>query len=412
MQKTSHDQQIAVIIVAAGRGTRAHGDSDAPQPQPKQYRLMPDGQTVLRHSLQKFCYHPDVDKVLSVIHPDDTALYEQTAQGLPNLLPPVMGGTTRQDSVFAGLTALATQNCDYVLVHDGARPFVDAALISRVIQGLETHACVIPALEVTDTLKQIHQTSENGYQVSTPDRAQFRHAQTPQGFRFQDIYEAHQNTDKNQSLATDDAALMAADTIGFVEGSPENIKLTRAEDFTALMANQNLETRTASGYDVHAFHDTPAPQGAQFIKLGGVTIEHTHQLIGHSDADVALHALTDALLGTLALGDIGDHFPPSDMAHKNRDSADFLRHAVDLLTRHQAKIVHLDLTIICEAPKIKPHRETMRQQIADICGISRSRVSVKATTTEKLGFTGREEGIAAQAMASIQCPAHEHGQPE
>ena len=404
--KMSRDKQITAIIVAAGRGTRASSRVSAELP--KQYRLMPDGKTVLWHCLQKFCHHPLIDKILVVIHADDKTLYAETARDLPKLLPPVFGGATRQESVHAGLTALVPEKCDYVVVHDGARPFVDEALINRVIDGLASYPCVIPVLDVTDTLKQIHQASENGYQVSTPDRAQFRQAQTPQGFHFQDIYEAHQKAEESQSLATDDAALMEANTIGFVDGAPENIKLTRAEDFTALMTNQNLETRTAAGYDVHAFDKTPAAQGEQAIKLGGVAIEHSHQLVGHSDADVALHALTDALLGTLALGDIGDHFPPSDDAHKDRDSADFLRHAVYLITRHQAKIVHLDLTIICEVPKIKPHREAMRQQIAQICGISPMRVSVKATTTEKLGFTGREEGIAAQAMASIQCPAHDN----
>ena len=302
------------------------------------------------------------------------------------------GGAERQDSVLNGLKALMDDAPDRVLIHDAARPYVSGALINTCIAALENSDAVIPALPVTDTLKR----AEGDTITTTVSRDNLYRAQTPQAFAFDKILAAHERAAKGM---TDDAAIAEAAglKVKLIDGDAKNIKLTHEEDFMTT----SLMPRTGSGYDVHRFD---AAGSANEIMLGGIAVPHDCALIGHSDADVALHAITDALLGALAEGDIGDHFPPSDDAHKDRPSADFLSHAVTLAGEKQARISHIDLTLICEKPKIGPHRDAMRARIAEICRIEPSRVSVKATTTEGLGFTGRGEGMAAQALVTVLMP--------
>ncbi len=385
--------KIIALIVAAGRGTRVAKAGH--EHIVKQYKTLSSGEMVLTKTLSAFDEHPMIDAILTVIHPDDGKLYAQASPSITKTLTPVTGGATRQLSVMNGLEALVKHKPDYVLVHDGARPFVSEKLISDVIKALDKTPCALPVIDITDTLKLIETSPQNGTHISTLKRDKYKCAQTPQGFHYPALLTAHRNAKQE---ITDDATLMEHANITLVQGDKANIKLTTLEDFSKMNENLPYETHTALGYDVHAF------EAGNAVRLGGITIPHTHKLGGHSDADVALHALTDALLGTCALGDMGDHFPASDTANKNRDSAEFLAHAVNLVAQQNRRITHLDLVIICEAPQISPHRETMRKRIAHICNIDINRVSIKATTTEKLGFTGRSEGIAAQAMASIEIP--------
>lgn len=382
--------KTAALIVAAGRGSRA-GDG-----LPKQYRPLPtgDGQTVLATTLAAFATHPAITTLVTVIHKDDVELYNISIKDIENndnfLF--VFGGQERQDSVLNGLLALQELGPDHVLIHDAARPYVSHALIDDCLAALVNHDAAIAALPVTDTLKR----AENGTITATVSRDNLFRAQTPQAFAYPAILAAHENAPAG---LTDDAAVAEAAglSVALVAGDPHNIKLTHEEDFMTA----TLLPRTGSGFDVHRFD---APGSTDAIMLGGMAIPHDRALIGHSDADVALHAITDALLGALAAGDIGDHFPPSDAANKNRASADFLHHAVKLAADKQARITHIDLTLICEAPKIGPHRDAMRAKIAEICGLPISRVGIKATTTEGLGFTGRGEGLAAQALVSVTMP--------
>jgi len=378
------------LIVAAGRGTRAAG------PLPKQYRRV-GGVPILRRTLLAFREHPRIDKVRAVIHRDDRALYDDAASGL-DLLPPVDGGSTRQDSVRLGLESLESLGPSQVLIHDGARPFVSAAIIDRVIEALTGASGAIAALPVTDTIKR---TGPGASLISaTVDRRDLWRAQTPQGFRYADILAAHRNAPAGE--LTDDAAVAAHAKLDvvLVPGSEENVKITTDEDLQR--ANRSidaaLELRVGQGFDVHRF----APGDA--VQLCGVRIPHSHGLEGHSDADVGLHAATDAILGALVAGDIGHHFPPSDPRWRGADSALFLRHAVDLVAKAGGRLVHVDVTLICEAPRVGPHREAMVRRLSEILGLPTGRCSVKATTTEKLGFTGRGEGIAAQAIATIRVP--------
>lgn len=374
------------LIVAAGRGRRFGAE------RPKQYAELA-GVPVLRHALAAFAGHPEVAGVLAVIHPDDTGLYAAAAEGL-DLLAAVPGGDERQQSVALGLDALTPFAPDRVLIHDGARPFASPALISRVIAALEGADGALPVLPVTDTLKRV----EHGRVAATVDRASLARAQTPQGFRFEAIRAAHASH-AGQAM-TDDAALAEAAglAVAAVDGDPGNVKITTQDDLDAAareLAGLPPEYRTGSGFDVHRFGP------GDHVTLCGVEIPHDRGLVGHSDADAGLHAITDALLGAIAAGDIGDHFPPSEPQWKGAPSRIFLAHAARLLAERGGKVVNVDLTLICERPKIGPHREAMAASVAEILGIEAARVGIKATTTERLGFTGRGEGLAAQAVVTV-----------
>lgn len=376
-----------VIVVAAGRGQRFGADI------PKQYTALA-GQPVLRWSLRTFSRHPKIRRVLPVIHADDRASFTACASGLP-LQAPVTGGETRQASVLRGLEALSGDAPDWVLIHDGARPYADASLVDRVLEGLSRGPAAIPVLAVADTLKRLDAAARIS---ETVPRAGLVRAQTPQGFHFDKILAAHRSF-QGQEL-TDDAAVFekTGGTVLTVPGHENNVKITTQDDLARMSAWMS-ETRTGQGFDVHRF------TAGDHVMLCGVAIPHTHKLLGHSDADVALHAATDAILGAIGDGDIGVHFPPSNPAYKNAPSENFLAHAMDLLRRRGGSLVHLDITIICERPKVTPHRAAMIAAVAKIANVDASRISVKATTTEGLGFTGRGEGIAAQALATLRLPA-------
>jgi len=339
-----------------------------------------------------------IDVVGVVIHPDDVALYENAA-GDMTLLPPVFGGATRQDSAFNGLRGLAELAPDNVLIHDGARPFLSADTISRVINALGNDVAVLAAVPVTDTIKR---AKSGGIVGETVDRDGLWRAQTPQAFRYDDIMAAHERF-SGQNL-TDDAAVAeaAGHSVRLVEGNEDNFKVTAPEDFkraedkmSLIKASPMGETRVGSGFDVHRFGPGDA------VILCGVEIPHDQGLAGHSDADVGMHALTDAILGAICESDIGAYFPPSDPLWHNANSEIFLAKASELLAARGGSILHVDVTLICEAPKIGPQRDSMRGRISEILALDMGRVSVKATTTERLGFTGRGEGIAAQATATI-----------
>ncbi|MFG1188572.1 bifunctional 2-C-methyl-D-erythritol 4-phosphate cytidylyltransferase/2-C-methyl-D-erythritol 2,4-cyclodiphosphate synthase [Xanthobacter flavus] len=386
------------IVVAAGRGSRAGG------PLPKQYQQL-GGEPVLRRTLRLFCEHPAVTAVLAVIHSDDSGLFADAAEGLPKILAPVSGGATRQESVRAGLEALAGSGAPtVVLVHDAARPYATPDLIARAIAAAGEADAAIPVLAVTDTVKRVDAA---GLVEETVDRAALRAVQTPQAFRYAPLVAAHRAAaESGVKTLTDDASVMewAGHRVATFAGETGNIKLTTAEDMTRAAASTLADlpdVRTGTGFDVHAFGP------GDHVMLGGVAVPHGFGLVGHSDADVGLHALTDALLGALCDGDIGAHFPPWDPQWKGASSDRFLAHAVDKVKARGGRIAHLDLTLICEAPKVGPHRDAIRAEIARITGVPAARISVKATTTEKLGFTGRREGIAAMASATIRLPAGE-----
>jgi 2-C-methyl-D-erythritol 4-phosphate cytidylyltransferase/2-C-methyl-D-erythritol 2,4-cyclodiphosphate synthase len=384
---------VAAVIVAAGRGLRAGGNL------PKQYRELA-GEPVIRTSLSLFAWHGQIGAVQAVIHPDDRGSYDAAAKGL-RLLPPVSGGASRQASVRAGLEALAARAPDIVLIHDAARPFCSTELVSRAIVACGETGAAIPALEVTDTIKRV---DAGGHVAGTIDRSQLRAVQTPQAFKFAALLEAHQRAAKEgRDDFTDDAALAewAGIKVATFAGESGNVKLTTDEDFAKAEARRiaNLaDLRLGNGFDVHAFGD------GDHVWLGGVKIPHDRGLTGHSDADVALHALVDAILGALADGDIGKHFSPNDPRWRGASSDQFLKFAVDRVSKRGGKIAHLDLTVVCEEPRIGPHRDAIRQRIAEIAEMSIDRVAVKATTSEQLGFTGRREGIVAMATATVRLP--------
>ncbi|MGB6999656.1 MAG: bifunctional 2-C-methyl-D-erythritol 4-phosphate cytidylyltransferase/2-C-methyl-D-erythritol 2,4-cyclodiphosphate synthase [Pseudolabrys sp.] len=385
--------QVAAVVVAAGKGLRAGGEI------PKQFRRIA-GETLLERALSAFAEAPDVTFVQPVIRPDDVDLVRRLTSGM-NVLEPVAGGATRQASVRAGLEALVACTPDIVLVHDAARPFASAGLITRAIAAAEKTGAAIPALPVTDTVKRIDST---GTIEATLDRNSIRLVQTPQAFAFPALFDAHRRAlAQGRNDFTDDAALAewAGIKVSVFAGEPGNIKFTTPEDFARAEAIQSAglgDVRTGSGLDVHAFGP------GDHVTLGGIRIPHVQALTGHSDADVALHALTDAILGALADGDIGAHFPPSDPQWRGASSDRFLTFAVERVRARGGRIAHLDLTIVCEAPRIGVHRDRMRANIANLAGIGIERVGVKATTSEKLGFTGRGEGIAAYATATIRLP--------
>lgn len=384
----------AAIVVAAGRGSRAGG------PVPKQYHII-DGVPVLRLALTALTAHPDIGVIQVVIHPEDDSLYRSAVAGLEKLRPPVGGGADRQASVRAGLAALADDRPDIVLVHDAARPYLSQALISRAIAAGERYGAAIPGLPVTDTVKCV---DSQGRVTASPERAGLRAVQTPQAFRYDALRAAHDAVlVAGRGGLTDDAAVMeyAGHPVTVFEGEAQNVKLTHPADLdrAAGAPSPRLDdVRMGTGFDVHAFGP------GDHVMLGGIAIPFGQGLDGHSDADVGLHALTDALLGALCEGDIGAHFPPSDPQWKGARSDQFLAFAADRVRARGGRIGHLDLTLICEAPKVGPHRDAMRARIAQITGVGVDRISVKATTTERLGFTGRREGIAAMASATIRLP--------
>jgi 2-C-methyl-D-erythritol 4-phosphate cytidylyltransferase/2-C-methyl-D-erythritol 2,4-cyclodiphosphate synthase len=387
---------IAVIIVAAGAGTRASAVGDNT---PKQYRPV-GGVPVLARTIAAFLAAPSVRWVLPVIHPDHAERYSRLGLIDERLLPPVDGGVQRQASVLAGLQALTPHGPDLVLIQDAARPFVDAEIIAGVVAALDGHEGALPVVPVTDTIKR----SEDGRTVSaTEDRRTLFAAQTPQGFRFPAILAAHTKAAGLSRDFTDDAevAEWAGMSVALTPGSVRNIKITHPEDFARaerMLGGTAMETRVGTGFDVHPF------EPGDTVWLGGVAIPHTAKLKGHSDADAALHALCDAIYGALGAGDIGSYFPPSDPQWRGAASSIFLKHAAGLVAGRGGRIVNLDLTIVCEAPRIGPHVEAMKQAIAAVCGVAASRVAIKATTSERLGFTGREEGLVAMATASIEVP--------
>ncbi len=390
--------RTAAILVAAGRGLRAGTGG------PKQYRTI-GGQPVIYRAMESFCRHPQVSTVQPVVNPDDAAMFNDAVRGLPHA-PPAKGGATRQASVHAGLEALVATKPDIVLIHDAARPFVSSALIARAIEAASLTGAAIPAIPVTDTIKLI---GGGGHVEATPERARLRIAQTPQSFRFDAILDAHRRAAREgRDDFTDDAALAewAGLTVATFEGDAANMKLTTPEDFIreeARLASLLGDIRSGTGYDVHAFGE------GDHLMICGIRVPHTKGFLAHSDGDVGLHALVDAILGALADGDIGSHFPPSDMKWKNAASDKFLKYAAERVAARGGRIANLEVTLICERPKIGPLRDQMRARIAEITGLDISRVAVKATTSERLGFTGREEGIAATACATIRLPWNDKG---
>ena len=388
--------KVAAVVVAAGRGLRAGGDL------PKQYRHVL-GEPVIRSSLALFARHDAISFVQPVIHPDDAALFQAASVGL-DLLPPVDGGALRQASVRAGLEALQAHAPDLVLVHDAARPFASPALVTRAIAAARATRAAVPVIGVADTVKTVDAT---GCVTDTIDGARVRLVQTPQAFGFAALLEAHRRAKAaGRDDFSDDAALAewTGVKVGTFEGEAANVKLTTDDDFIRAETTRLAalgDVRTGFGFDVHQFGE------GDHVVLGGVRISHRRGLSGHSDADVVLHALVDAILGALADGDIGVHFPPTDPQWRGASSDRFLAFAVERVRARDGRIAHLDVTIVCEAPRIGPHRDAMRARIAEIAGIAIERVGVKATTSEKMGFTGRGEGLAAFANATVRLPWRE-----
>ncbi|MBP0615187.1 bifunctional 2-C-methyl-D-erythritol 4-phosphate cytidylyltransferase/2-C-methyl-D-erythritol 2,4-cyclodiphosphate synthase [Jiella mangrovi] len=392
---------IAAILVAAGRGERAGHTTEGP----KQYQSI-GGRAVLAHTVALFGSHPRIDRIVVVIHADDRDLCARALGERADGLEIVIGGAERQISVCRGLDALAAAGTgpDLVLIHDAVRPFVDTATIDRVIDAAATNGGAIPAVAIADTIKRAN--SDRSIAETVPRKGLYG-AQTPQGFRFAAIRSAHRDAaSSGRSDFTDDASIAewAGLAVTLVEGSSGNVKLTTREDIVAAndrlketlpMTAPQIDVRTGNGYDVHRL------VAGDHVTLCGVRIPHDQTLDGHSDADVGLHALTDALLATCGAGDIGDHFPPSDPQWKGAASHIFVEKAVEIVAARGGRIMNADISLICEAPKIAPHREAMREAIARMTGLSMDRVSVKATTNETIGFVGRREGIAAIATASV-----------
>ncbi len=381
---------IIALVVAAGRGTRLDGGL------PKQY-LRLGGKPLLRHALETLRAHRGLDGVRVVLHPDDRPLYDAATDGL-DLLPPVPGGAARQDSARLGLESLVGLAPGRVLIHDAARPFVDHTMLDRVLAALDEADGAIPALPVNDTVKRAGATN---IIAETVDRTGLWRVQTPQGFRYDKILAAHRAA-AGRDLP-DDAAVaeQARLAVKLVAGSEDNFKVTTQDDLRRaerLLVARLGDVRTGQGFDVHPFGP------GDHIWLCGVRVPHDQALVGHSDADVGLHALTDAILGAIGAGDIGMHFPPSDPQWSGAASHLFLAHAAQLVALAGGAISNLDVTIICERPRVGPYRDAMVRRVAEILALDPRRVSVKATTTERLGFTGRGEGIAASAIATLRLP--------
>ena len=396
----------AALIVAAGRGHRVGG------PLPKQYRELA-GRAVLSHSVRRFATHPRIDMVRAVINPADQSLYDEAVResgGAENtkLLAPVAGGATRQESVRNGLESLADAPPGLVLIHDGARPLISGAVIDGTLDALAGHDGALPALALSDSLKRAPPGS--AVIAGAVPREGLWRAQTPQGFRYPAILDAHRVA--AGSALTDDAAVaeQAGLAVALTPGDEDNLKITTEQDFARaerILAAQDgrtastaaaFETRVGMGFDVHRFGP------GDHLMLGGVAVPHAQGVVSHSDGDVVLHAIVDALLGAMAAGDIGTHFPPTDEAWRDTESAHFVAHALGLLAERGGHLSHVDVTVICQRPKIGPHREAMLARLAVVLGVEPARISLKATTTERLGFTGRGEGIAAQAIATVRLP--------
>jgi len=379
------------LIVAGGSGLRFGSQV------PKQYLAL-KGKTILTQTIHRFLSHPEMDHVQVVIREGDEAYYTEATAELrthpdyPKLLPFTYGGALRQDSVRHGLEALQSLHPKIVLIHDAARPFASQALISRVIAKTKEVGAAIPGLPVTDTVKHITGWQENPMIRDTLDRNTLALAQTPQGFSYPLILAAHQQ--HQGKPVTDDASL--CEHVAIVTGEASNIKITHPADIEGYSMTQ---TRVGQGFDVHRFTETPVENG--IVWLCGIPVSHSHGVIAHSDGDVALHALADALLGAAGLGDIGQHFPPSDMQWKDRASSYFITHIMGLLQTKGARVQNVDVTVIAERPKVGPYREKMQAKLAELLQIPLDHANIKATTTEKLGFLGREEGIAAMAVATI-----------
>lgn len=387
---------VAAVIVAGGSGLRAGGEI------PKQYQIV-GGRPVIWWTLKAFADHPGVDIVQPVIGQGHEAMFAAAAEGL-NIAPPVGGGATRQESCRAGLEAVAAHSPDKVMIHDAARPFASADLISHVIAWLDRHKAVIPGMPVAETLK----LAPGGVVKATVDRTGMWMAQTPQGFSFPEILAGHRDAvAQGIDTLTDDAAV--AERAGLetvmIPGRPENRKITTAEDvktadalIVARLAQNLPDIRVGQGIDIHPF----APGDS--VTLCGVAIPHSHRLAGHSDADVALHALTDALFGAIGEGDIGTHFPPSDLRWKGVASSVFVSKAVAAVRAHSGMIANVDITILAEAPKIAPHIPAMKAVLGPLLGLHTGRIAIKATTMEKLGAIGRREGLMAFATATVRLP--------
>lgn len=387
--------KIGAVVVAAGTGSRAGGE------RPKQYQTL-GGKPMVWWALKSFCDHPLVSHIQPVIGPGQTELFKSAAADL-TVEAPVIGGATRQESCRLGLQALAKHNLTHVLIHDAARPFISAKLISRVIAGLEKHGGVVPGIALADTIKK----APDGTIERTVDRTGLWIVQTPQGFAFDAICAAHEKARQSgQSSLTDDAAVaeLAGIEVAIVPGSSENQKMTTSEDLAE--ANRALnatlgslpDIRTGVGIDIHPF----AP--GDHVMLCGIKIAHTHKLAGHSDADAALHALTDAILGAIGEADIGSFFPPSDPQWKDVPSAIFLEKAVDLVAGRGGQVGNADIAILAEAPRISPHIAAMKARLSTLLRISEDRIAIKATTAERLGFVGRSEGIAAFVTVLVRLP--------
>jgi 2-C-methyl-D-erythritol 4-phosphate cytidylyltransferase/2-C-methyl-D-erythritol 2,4-cyclodiphosphate synthase len=388
---------FGIVIVAAGRGERV----GSPENGPKQYRPI-GGKAVIAHTLEQFVTWPQASQIVVVIHADDEALLRRATDqvGRDGKVTTAIGGETRQQSVLAGLRALKGRDVTHVLIHDAVRPFFDHDLLDRVAAALADGApAVLPAIPVSDTLKR---AGIDGRVTETVPRAELYAAQTPQSFRFDAILAAHEKAAlEGAGQFTDDAAIAewAGMPVTLVAGTSDNVKLTTKRDIA--MADERLsadmlpDVRTGNGYDVHQL------EPGDGVTLCGVFIAHDQTLKGHSDADVALHALTDALLATCGAGDIGDHFPPSDPQWRGAPSRIFIEHAAKIVRDNGGTIMNADVTLIAEAPKIGPHRDAMRAKVSEFVGISLDRCSVKATTNEQIGFVGRREGIAAIATATV-----------
>ena len=380
----------ALILVAAGKGARALGEND--EKIPKQYRLIA-GKPLLAHTVNAIVSTQIFDRII-LVHAEDDLYIDDFMKNYHGVgIELTYGCASRTESVKAGLAALKPNPPINVLIHDAARPFISKQIIDDLLDGLESYPSVVPALAVSDALKR--------EDASAVDRSGLYRMQTPQGFHFDALMKAYSAQNSDQSFDDDIAVAQAAGLdVHFISGDEDNFKVTYPQDFSKAerMIGLNYYTATGSGYDVHRYTDGDG------IWLCGIKIPASYTLLGHSDADAGLHALTDAIFGALADGDIGDHFPPSDPQWKGASSDKFLEHAIDKLKARGGKLQHVDVTLICEKPKVKPHREKMRERIAELCNLPLTRISVKATTTEKLGFTGREEGLAAQAVATVILP--------